>query len=155
VPCLHDEYFRLCGVAFTEKTWLYAAALVLAFSGGARSLWPSLVGVAWGALYGLRALPLSRLRFPRAARHFCRQWVLPMLQQSAPAAAAAAAEPRGGGGGGGGGGAGAAPAPPAPAAPSEAAIAQIVAMGFAREQAVAALLATGGDVDAAVERIVG
>ena len=145
--------------------------MLLAGSGGLRSAWPAACGLLWGVLYSWPVLPLSRMRFPRPVRQFCRAFVLPFIQTEVRApppgqAAINAATTGGGGAGGGGGNFAAPPAPPSGGGPRQRAAAAayepspgdiqtLVDMGFGREAAEAALRAHRGDTDAAVASLVG
>ncbi len=161
---LHPDALTVLGMRFSEKTFLYVLCGVLAASDGLRSAWPSASGLLLGVLYAWPRSPLAALSYPRVARSCARAYLLPLLETPAAAppapsssaagvpAAGTSAQPRARassgtwmGGGGGSGGA---------AEPSDAAVTQLVSMGFSDADAREALRASGGDVDAAVAVLV-
>jgi membrane associated rhomboid family serine protease len=197
VPTLIPEYFRLCGLRFSDKSLTYLLVAQLVFSDGSRSILPASVSLLGGILYANDVLGLqSRLRFPVVVRNFCKRHILPLIESngseslflgggmagSGPsaqrgtdndAALAAMGRINGGGGGGGrpmgnltqrrpgsfpetmqnfggGGGGGGVPLGPEP---NPEAVERICAMGFGREQAIAALRRSFGDEAAAVNFI--
>ena len=156
------------GISFSDKSLAYLCAMLLAGSGGLRSAWPAACGLLWGMLYSWPALPLSRMRFPRPVRQFCRAFFLPFIQtevQAPPPGQAAINAATGGGAMGGGAGGNFAPPPAASGGPRQRAAAAyepspgdvqtLVDMGFGREASEAALRAHRGDTDAAVAALVG
>jgi len=189
VPTLIPEYFRLCGLRFSDKSLTYLLVAQLVFSDGARSIIPASVSFIGGLLYANDVLGLqSRLRFPISVRTFCKRHILPLIESNGidspflgggmagGSGGAGASAPRGvdtdaagrfnGGGGRGGGNltqrrpgsipdsmqnfGGGVPVGPEP---SPEAVERICAMGFGREQAVAALRRSFGDEAAAINFI--
>lgn len=164
VPKLQAELFRILGIRFSDKSFVYVLAAALAFSEGRRSVAPSVAGLLFGVLYAVT--PLSRLRFPLPVRIACRRYLLPLIEAPPAPLTPAVGAAEGGGGGtdtapavanngtaqvqgpGGGGG---------EMANQEAALAgsitELVAMGFDATAAREALLETGGNVEAAVGRL--
>ena len=163
MPTLQPNRFSLFSLRFSEKWFAYAPAALVAFSEGPRTLLPAAAGVLFGVLYAIT--PLSALRFPRFFTSFFARNVLPLIEAprrttAARGAAAAAAEPGTQGGDGSRTRSGSVPRAAAVAAPTGAAPAdnraleELVAMGFDRGRAQAALIAAGGDVDIAVATLV-
>ncbi|KAG5193054.1 hypothetical protein JKP88DRAFT_260895 [Tribonema minus] len=164
----------------SDKTSTYVAALYLIFGKGWASVIPSALGATAACLYGSNALPFGRLTVPKPIRRLLRAVLGPLLESDDPRERA-----RQLGGGGGAAGAqpqargeallapgaahngmdalqqglrrrAVAPAPAAaPAAPSEEAIAAVMALGFDRASAEAALQQTGNNPDAAAARLLG
>ena len=150
VPVLYPDALTIVGLRLSEKSFFYALCALLAASEGLSTAWPSACGLALGALYALPRSPLASLRYPRAVRQFARAYILPLLQG---AAAAPAPAPAPGQAAGAGAALPRAQAPAAPVAPSPEAVQQLVAMGFSAQDAEAALQASRGNVDAAVEAL--
>ncbi|XP_020108806.1 rhomboid-like protein 20 [Ananas comosus] len=65
--------FRIFGLQFGDKSFIYLAGLQLLLSSWKRSLLPGLCGMLAGALYHLNVFGIRRIKFPNAvARHFSR-----------------------------------------------------------------------------------
>ena len=97
MPKLRPNYFSLCGLRFSDKSWAYALGLQLALAEGTRSGLPMLGGALFGALYMANGLRLQALTWPRPVRGACRRLVLPLLDSGPPQPpGAAAAGGRGG-----------------------------------------------------------
>ena len=83
VPTLIPEYFRLCGLRFSDKSLTYLLVAQLVFSDGARSIIPASVSLIGGLLYANDVLGLqSRLRFPISVRTFCKRHILPLVESN-------------------------------------------------------------------------
>lgn len=167
VPTLQPHRFSLFSLRFSEKWFAYAPAVLVAFSEGPSTALPAAAGVLFGVLYAMT--PLSTLRFPNVVSRFFARTVLPWIEApgrtSAARSAAAAAAAAGAAGGDGagraragsvprGGGGAAAGVPAGGAAVDGRALEELVAMGFDRARAQAALIASGGDADIAVAALV-
>ncbi|OQS06718.1 hypothetical protein THRCLA_01258 [Thraustotheca clavata] len=166
VPKLQPHFVRAMGIAFSDKSPTYFMMCLVCFR-GIDTITPFLTGVLVGLLYQTKSLPLHKFRLPSflcwffeifhpifmvvpaAAAVQQRQRQLQEMQRRA----AAMGQPNGQGfreqlipGMGGG-----MPIPVAP--PSEAAIEQLTALGFEREQAIAALRTADNNVEAAANRL--
>nr|CAD1833813.1 unnamed protein product [Ananas comosus var. bracteatus] len=65
--------FRIFGLQFGDKSFIYLAGLQLLLSSWKRSLLPGLCGMLAGTLYHLNVFGIRRIKFPNAvARHFSR-----------------------------------------------------------------------------------
>jgi hypothetical protein len=150
VPKLRADIFRIFGVRFSDKSFVYFLAASLAFSEGWRSFLPAVASVLFGIVYA--ATPLSSLRFPQVLRATCRRFILPLIESPPPAQVPDDASE-----------------PPAPVDADSAnaaelanqdaalngAVEELVAMGFDPVASRNALLETGGNVEAAVARLCG
>ncbi len=150
MPKLRADIFRIFGVRFSDKSFVYFLAASLAFSEGWRSFLPAVASVLFGIVYA--ATPLSSLRFPQVLRATCRRFILPLIESPPPAQVPDDASE-----------------PPAPVDADSAnaaelanqdaalngAVEELVAMGFDPVASRNALLETGGNVEAAVARLCG
>lgn len=147
---LYPDALTILGLRLSEKSFVYGLCGLLAASEGLGSAWPCACALLLGVLYALPRSPLASLRYPRAVRQFARAYLLPLLQApaGAPPAPGQAAT---------GVSAGAAPTSPRARAtsfaPTPDAVQQLVGMGFPADEAAAALRASRGNVDAAVDAL--
>eukprot|EP00163_Fabomonas_tropica_P033336 TRINITY_DN8701_c0_g3_i1.p1 TRINITY_DN8701_c0_g3~~TRINITY_DN8701_c0_g3_i1.p1 ORF type:complete len:308 (+),score=37.47 TRINITY_DN8701_c0_g3_i1:339-1262(+) len=163
-------HFKVMGLTLPDKIFTYLLGAELMFNVWPYGFYASLSGLVAGALYNTDILGISSKGFPSPIRRFFARFVLPLLDTSpSPRAPRGQRQPAGGrrpgvdrlvpqpgmGMGMGGGGGGGVPAPPrAPAfEPSEGDITQLTDMGFPRDAAVRALVATSGNVAAATNML--
>lgn len=178
VPARTPVYFKLASLSFSDKSGTYACAAALAACMGSRSLLASAYSLAFGVLYtlpgpgkGLQAIPV-----PYAVRAGVASLLraVPFLGEDGGIVGVA----RGGAGGAGasasgrtapapaqddegippellgsGRGAGAVGSVPLGPEPGEEAVERLTALGFPREDCVAALRATWGNEEAAANRL--
>lgn len=90
IPSLIPVYFRIGWIKFNDKSLIYILLLQLFFSGGLRSILPSLAGLLFGILYSIDKTYLNRLRIPLFLRSWFRRSILPYIQSIPPQQAAAA-----------------------------------------------------------------
>lgn len=90
IPSLIPVYFRIGWLKFNDKSLIYILLLQLFFSGGLRSILPSLAGLLFGILYSIDKTYLNRLRIPLFLRVWFRRTLLPYIQSIPPQQAAAA-----------------------------------------------------------------
>mmetsp|Transcript_8456 Transcript_8456/g.14505 ORF Transcript_8456/g.14505 Transcript_8456/m.14505 type:complete len:279 (+) Transcript_8456:150-986(+) len=145
--------FQVCGVRFTDKTFIYLAGLQLLRSQGWSSLLAGGAGLVAGLLYTSNALGVRNIRAPRFLCRLASKLLGPLLEPPAIPGVGQASQQRPGAGHGNPGQV-QAPAMRAPPAPSPAALEQLMAMGFSEGQAAPALVATGNDVQAAIALLV-
>ncbi|CAH2063944.1 unnamed protein product [Thlaspi arvense] len=144
--------FRVFGVNFSDKSFIYLAGVQLLLSSWKRSIFPGICGIVAGSLYRLNILGIRKAKFPEFVASFFSRLSLPSLGNSTPPAPSrnivgtispntgrrAEASLR------------SQPAPMVSSAePSEEAIATLVSMGFDRNAARQALLHARNDVNAA------
>jgi hypothetical protein len=169
--------FRLIMLPLSDKVFVYALGLQLALARGKTSLLTGLCGLVAGALYRSNLVPaLRRVRFPRALADCCERHLAPIFSSrdrrgygrvddahegpdmpdmaESPRVDAPRAGARAGAAAGAGPGFGV-PMVPLPAArpPSDESVATVVSLGFSPDEARQALVAAGGNVDLAVERL--
>lgn len=137
--------FRIFGLSFSDKSFVYLAGLQLLFSSGRRSIVPGLSGILAGLLYRLNTFGVRRLKFPEFATSLFPQLSLPFSSNpyqglpitendgSIPSHQARQIED----------------ARTATQDPTESSIAALVSMGFDRSAAIQALALTNYDVNLA------
>jgi hypothetical protein len=180
VPKVTPSMVSFLGIQFSDKSMQYLLGAQLLSTHGWRSAIPGLIGVALGLMY-TSAGPLQRFRLPGfvsglggmlypifssdqpgAGARRRRQEQLRQQQQQRGGAGGAAGGLGAGAGFGGGAGAGGFGggggdgfeqfvAPPA----SDEDIANLTSLGFTREEVQAALRASGNDLQAAANRLMG
>ncbi|CAN8236475.1 unnamed protein product [Cochlearia groenlandica] len=142
--------FRVFGVSFSDKSFIYLAGVQLLLSSWKRSIFPGVCGIIAGSLYRLNILGIRKAKFPEFLASFFSRLSLPSFGNSPPPAPSRnivgtispntgrRAEAR---------------LIPAPVAsnvePSEEAIGTLVSMGFDRNAARQALVHARNDVNAA------
>ncbi|KAH7845279.1 hypothetical protein Vadar_000287 [Vaccinium darrowii] len=142
--------FRVFGVRFTDKSFIYLAGFQLLLSSWKRSILPGICGILAGSLYRLNVLHIRRLKFPDFIASFFSRLSWPSMGSTAPAAPSrnvprnipsyTARQVEGN-------------YPAAPPAstiePPEESIATLVSMGFDRSSARQALIHARNDLNAA------
>ncbi|KAL0339776.1 UNVERIFIED_CONTAM: Rhomboid-like protein 20 [Sesamum radiatum] len=141
--------FRVFGLNFSDKTFIYLAGLQLFLSSWKRSMLPGICGMLAGSLYRLNVLRVRRIKFPEFIASFFSRLSWPSMGSSsstgssrnllgnAPPYAVRQME-------------GNYPAPlSSMMEPPEDAIATLVSMGFDRNSARQALIRSRNDVNAA------
>ncbi|XP_020254678.1 rhomboid-like protein 20 [Asparagus officinalis] len=142
--------FRICGVQFSDKSFVYLAGLQLLFSSWTRSFIPGICGVLAGSLYRLNLLYIRKIKFPDVvASSFSRlPWPLPATSshissgsnsENVPLNASHQME----------GNYQSAARASAPELASETSVATLVSMGFDRNSARQALIHAGDDINLA------
>uniref|UniRef100_A0A1D1ZIZ4 Ubiquitin-associated domain-containing protein 2 n=1 Tax=Anthurium amnicola TaxID=1678845 RepID=A0A1D1ZIZ4_9ARAE len=71
--------FRIFGIQFTDKSFIYLAGLQLLLSSWKRSLLPGVCGVIAGSLYRLNVFGIRRIKFPEPISSFFSRLTLPSL----------------------------------------------------------------------------
>jgi len=147
-PRMYPRMFSFYIMHGSDKLLYYFLGLLLLFSSWEQSFIAGFPGILVGGLLASNKSCQLRLRMPKALSDVCRKYILPLIGSTPPSrtvgqrrrdtAHGAAPAP-------------AAAAPPVPA--SEEGIAQLEAMGFSRDDAVAALQASGNNVLIAVNRL--
>lgn len=148
VPVTRPRCFSVAGIHFSDKALMYALGLQLLVARGRRSAYPALLGLGFGVAYLGDALRLHAVQLP-AIGPFAPRY---------DAAVADAGDDDGAGDDGAGGALAAADAPATEPRfealePSEAHVASLVAMGFDRDRAFAALLACNDNVERAADQL--
>lgn len=164
MPKLASSQYRILGVQFSSKSWIYLLSAQLMLNQGLSSALPCAAGLLAGQLYDRDGFGLQSARLPKIVETPFRLLGTAVggLIPSLPAQPAMAPQP----------GQRLTPAQnmPAPAAgnaqlrnrtsgrhledaPSEESIALLVGMGFERTEVVAALRATGNNADAAANML--
>ncbi|XP_065856571.1 rhomboid-like protein 20 [Euphorbia lathyris] len=140
--------FRVVGVHFSDKTFIYLAGCQLLLSSWKRSILPGMCGILAGSLYRLNLFGIRKAKFPEFVTSFFSRLSWPSsgsprgatsrnVVGSTPSFAGRQVERT-------------YPAPSAvPAEPPEDAIATLVSMGFDRNSARQALVHARNDVNAA------
>lgn len=143
--------FRIFGVNFSDKSFVYLAGLQLLLSSWKRSILPGICGVLAGALYRLNFLGIRKMKLPEFIASFFSRLSWPTAGASTPSAS-------------GGNVLGNMPpyrgrelegnypatAPlPSTVEPSESSIATLVSMGFDRSSARQALVQARNDINMA------
>uniref|UniRef100_A0A7N0VG96 UBA domain-containing protein n=1 Tax=Kalanchoe fedtschenkoi TaxID=63787 RepID=A0A7N0VG96_KALFE len=139
--------FRVLGINFSDKSFIYLAGLQLFLSSWKRSMLPGICGIIAGSLYRMNVFYIRKMKFPESIASFCSQISLP--SSGAPPVAPSRNGP-------------AAPTYtrrtvegnyPSPAAsllePPEDSISTLVSMGFDRNHARQALVQARNDINAA------
>ncbi|THG00969.1 hypothetical protein TEA_001372 [Camellia sinensis var. sinensis] len=144
--------FRVFGLRFSDKSFIYLAGLQLLLSSWKRSILPGICGILAGSLYRLNVLHIRRLKLPDFIASFFLRFSWPSVGSTPPAAPSrnvlgnipsytarqveASANY---------------PAPPMPSTiePPEDSIATLVSMGFDRNSARQALMHARNDINAA------
>lgn len=143
--------FRIFGVQFSDKSFVYLAGFQLLFSSWKRSLIPGMCGVVAGSLYRLNLLHIHKIKFPDVVASFFTRLSWPSLATSSRTSSS------GNSSGnilayGGRQVEGHYPSPPRASAaelPSETSVATLVSMGFDSNSARQALVHAGNDVNVA------
>ncbi|KAF7139258.1 hypothetical protein RHSIM_Rhsim07G0181600 [Rhododendron simsii] len=78
--------FRVFGLRFTDKSFIYLAGLQLLLSSWKRSILPGICGILAGALYRLNVLRIRRLKFPDFVASFFLRLSWPSMGSTATAA---------------------------------------------------------------------
>ncbi|PSS01036.1 Rhomboid-like protein [Actinidia chinensis var. chinensis] len=140
--------FRVFGLRFSDKSFIYLAGLQLLLSSWKRSILPGICGILAGSLYRLNFLRIRKLKFPDFIASFFPRLSWPSMGSIVPAAQSrnvprnipSYTGRRGN-----------YPAPPTSSTvePSEDSIATLVSMGFERNSARQALVHARNDVNAA------
>ncbi|CAI9099577.1 OLC1v1036423C2 [Oldenlandia corymbosa var. corymbosa] len=147
--------FRVFGLQFSDKTFIYGAGLQLLFSSWRRSLLPGICGILAGSFYRMNVLRIRRMKFPDFIASFFSRLALPSRGSTSPTATArnplgsvpsfAGRQVEGN-----------YPAPfPSTVDPPEDSIATLVSMGFDRNAARQALIRARNDVTAATNILLG
>ncbi|KAF5936390.1 hypothetical protein HYC85_027519 [Camellia sinensis] len=147
--------FRVFGLRFSDKSFIYLAGLQLLLSSWKRSILPGICGILAGSLYRLNVLHIRRLKLPDFIASFFLRFSWPSVGSTPPAAPSRnvlgnipsytarqveasifSANY---------------PAPPMPSTiePPEDSIATLVSMGFDRNSARQALMHARNDINAA------
>eukprot|EP00271_Cylindrocystis_brebissonii_P006778 TRINITY_DN19582_c0_g1_i1.p1 TRINITY_DN19582_c0_g1~~TRINITY_DN19582_c0_g1_i1.p1 ORF type:complete len:206 (-),score=35.53 TRINITY_DN19582_c0_g1_i1:27-644(-) len=169
VPFMFDipvsTRFTVFTVPFSDKTFIYLAGIQLLFSSWKQSLIPGISGLLAGFLYRSNFLFVRKLKFPDAFASIVDRLLGTLLAQSLGSAMSAARGPPRPPGAAQGLAASRAArgprmapsAPPPPsfgAPPSSESLALLEAMGFQREQALAALAQARNDVTLATNLLI-
>ncbi|XP_022980682.1 rhomboid-like protein 20 [Cucurbita maxima] len=143
--------FRVFGVRFSDKSFIYLAGLQLLLSSWRRSILPGICGILAGSLYRLNVFGIRKAKFPEFVSSFFSRFSLPSAGNP-PAAPTRNVR-------------GNMPSfvgrqvershPPVPTAtePPENSIATLVSMGFDRNSARQALVHAGNDVNIATNML--
>ncbi|EOY08832.1 Ubiquitin-associated (UBA) protein isoform 5 [Theobroma cacao] len=144
-----STWFRIFGVRFSDKSFIYLAGLQLLLSSWKRSLLPGICGILAGSLYRLNVFHIRRAKFPEFVTSFFSRLSWPStgnpptasarnLAGNVPSYTTRQAERT-------------YPSTAAPSAiePPEDCIATLVSMGFDRNSARQALVHARNDVNAA------
>ncbi|KAL0453223.1 UNVERIFIED_CONTAM: Rhomboid-like protein 20 [Sesamum latifolium] len=141
--------FRVFGLNFSDKTFIYLAGLQLFLSSWKRSMLPGICGILAGSLYRLNVFRVRRIKFPEFIASFFSRLSWPSRGSTSPTGSSrnllGNAPPY----------AGNYPAGNYPATlssmmePPEDAIATLVSMGFDRNSARQALIRSRNDINAA------
>ncbi|KAI8547905.1 hypothetical protein RHMOL_Rhmol07G0231700 [Rhododendron molle] len=78
--------FRVFGLRFTDKSFIYLAGLQLLLSSWKRSILPGICGILAGALYRLNVLHIRRLKFPDFVASFFSRLSWPSMGSTVTAA---------------------------------------------------------------------
>ncbi|KAL2226052.1 rhomboid-like protein 20 [Sesamum indicum] len=141
--------FRVFGLNFSDKTFIYLAGLQLFLSSWKRSMLPGICGILAGSLYRLNVLRVRRIKFPEFIASFFSRLSWPSMGSTSPTGSSrnllgnappyAVRQMEGN--------------YPAPLSsmmePPEDAIATLVSMGFDRNSARQALIRSRNDINAA------
>ncbi|EEF40203.1 conserved hypothetical protein [Ricinus communis] len=139
--------FRVFGVRFSDKSFVYLAGLQLLLSSWKRSVLPGMCGIFAGSLYRLNLLSIRKAKFPEFITSFFSRLAWP--SSGSPRGATTRSIP------------GSAPSypgrhvertypiPMVPSEPPEDSIATLVSMGFDRNSARQALVQARNDINAA------
>ncbi|KAL3698234.1 hypothetical protein R1sor_012310 [Riccia sorocarpa] len=149
--------FRVFGVTFSDKSFIYLAGLQLLLSSWKRSLIPGLCGILAGFTYRSNVLGLRRMKFPESLASAAAKLFRPLLSSVASSPTSTGSRHTGareaanqaplGRSFEGRFGASAPPlAPMAPPPPPEESVSTLVAMGFDRNMAVQALARSRNDL---------
>ncbi|KAK9290501.1 hypothetical protein L1049_008671 [Liquidambar formosana] len=142
--------FRVFGIHFSDKSFIYLAGLQLLLSSWKRSILPGLCGILAGSLYRLNVFRIRKLKFPEFINSFFSRLSWPStgsppvaptrnVVRNLPSYAGRQVEHQGN-----------YPSPMASTVePSEDAIATLVSMGFDRNSARQALVQARNDVNVA------
>ncbi|KAL2644999.1 hypothetical protein R1flu_012586 [Riccia fluitans] len=150
--------FRVFGVTFSDKSFIYLAGLQLLLSSWKRSLIPGLCGILAGFTYRSNVLGLRRMKFPDSLASAAAKLFRPLLSSVASSPTGTGGRPREAANQAplgrpfeGRFAASAAPLapmapPPPPPPPPEESVSTLVAMGFDRSMAVQALARSRNDL---------
>uniref|UniRef100_A0A1J3JAC2 Ubiquitin-associated domain-containing protein 2 n=1 Tax=Noccaea caerulescens TaxID=107243 RepID=A0A1J3JAC2_NOCCA len=145
--------FRVFGVSFSDKSFIYLAGVQLLLSSWKRSIFPGVCGIIAGSLYRLNILGIRKAKFPEFVASFFSRLSLPSFGSSPSSAPSRNIVGSLGTISPNNTGRRAERSQPAPMAsnvePSEEAIATLVSMGFDRNAARQALVHARNDVNAA------
>ncbi|KAG0500799.1 hypothetical protein HPP92_000871 [Vanilla planifolia] len=149
IPFLFDipisSQFRIFGIPFSDKTFIYIVGLQLLLSSWKRSLVPAICGLLAGSLYRLNVFGIRRFKFPQfiasffsplfssASRSSRRR---PNVRRNLPAYGVRHLERN-------------APSTNTSSEPPESSIAILVSMGFDSNSARQALMQAGNDINVA------
>ncbi|KAH7290925.1 hypothetical protein KP509_30G069500 [Ceratopteris richardii] len=143
-----SAWFRLFGIQFSDKVFVYLPGLQLLLSAWKRSLIPGICGLLAGAAYRLNLLGIRRIKFPEAMASTAARVFAPLLprggvssssngrRSSSPQFVAGLQ----------GRGPGLAPSAPVLLPPPEESVAMLVSMGFDRTRVLQALTQARNDV---------
>lgn len=141
--------FRVSGIHFSDKSFIYLAGFQLLFSSWKRSLLPGICGILAGSLYRLNVFNIRRMKFPEFITSFIARISLPSIGSSSatgPARNAVGDVPSYAGRQVEGN----YPSPVVSSVePAEDSIATLVSMGFDRNSARQALVHARNDINAA------
>ncbi|MFQ6663208.1 hypothetical protein Gotur_030816 [Gossypium turneri] len=143
VPFFFDipvsTWFRIFGVRFSNKSFIYLAGLQLLLSSWKRSLLPGICGILAGSLYRLNVFHIRKAKFPEFITSFFSRLSWPSIGNPPTTPARNLAGNR------------TYPSSVASSAiePSEDAVATLVSMGFDQNSARQALVHARNDINAA------
>ncbi|XP_057983599.1 rhomboid-like protein 20 [Malania oleifera] len=81
-----STWFRVLGIRFSDKSFIYLAGFQLLLSSWKRSIIPGICGILAGSLYRLNVFHIRRVKFPEFITSFFSRFSLPSTgSQSAPA----------------------------------------------------------------------
>ncbi|XP_059428291.1 rhomboid-like protein 20 [Corylus avellana] len=147
-----STWFRVFGVRFSDKSFIYLAGLQLLLSSWKRSILPGICGILAGSLYRLNIFHIRKAKFPEFVTSFFSRLSWPTMGSppsaptrnivgNAPSYAGRRVERN-------------YPSPmPSSVEPSEDSIATLVSMGFDRNSARQALVQARNDVNVATNML--
>lgn len=146
--------FRVFGVRFSDKSFIYLAGLQLLLSSWKRSILPGICGILAGSLYRLNVFRIRKLKFPELFTTFFSRLSWPSMGTppsaptrnvvgNAPSFAGRQVEVQGN-----------YPSVAATIEPPEDSIAMLVSMGFDRNSARQALVHARNDINAATNILI-
>ncbi|KAL7749478.1 hypothetical protein RI367_005032 [Sorochytrium milnesiophthora] len=156
------DRFRLLGIAFSQKSFVYLMAIQLLASQYPNSLVSAACGFLAGAMYAADVGRIRRWRYPAALQRFAGRYLLPALQSAPPPRSGAPDRLAAGPSSSAGArspvdaapptGLGSAPVEIETVSPES--IDLLVSMGFPRDRSEQVLRRVGGDVERAVQALI-
>jgi len=74
--------FHLCGIPASDKLFVYILALQLLLSNSTNSVFSGICGIIAGLAYKSETLGLNKWKLPSIVNHFCRRFLLPILEST-------------------------------------------------------------------------